>query len=614
MNKKAPLIRSLFVASFMFCVLGAVVHAQKAPTISSFTEVYLHGEKPVGRNLPKDGRNNGKVALVMARNEFETILVRTPMDGREFPKVENYVIRWNSDKLPFGIFLKVYAVGSQYFNKASAGSGASGEVPEIVVPIDVVSQPGFRWSEGTKPSKTILLFEIYTAPNTVVGQFDGVLEVSINAKKFEMPISIHVHDLVLSERFDLQTSFGFAPWAVLKKHYGRWVPEEADLYQKYFQLAGEHRVDLHKIYANFPDAQVASGIPGGSSSLKVADPPSITPTGAPIKKRHPSSEMPDLLATSLRGDLTFAKLLDLARGKSVNGYRWRTLDLPVPEKFKYPDADGKFAVEAENFWRALNASVLQRGLKDDTFVYFVDEPKPEQFPKIQKSIKALKVWAPDIKFLITAHAHRDLDSAVQIWCPNLSQWDRGDFPPSSSYLRRKKERGEQFWLYTSCNAHGCSNGESLLIPDLVTDRPSAFVRAFPWVAYRYGADGILYYDTVLGYGQKSSAPWRDGFNFSGYGEGNLFYPCNESLCGIKDQLVFASLRLKALRDGLEDVQILSQVAKAKLPVAGWVHDIVPSAQKFPKSTSVFAELKAKSLQEYAIKASASPQPDHSQSK
>ena len=54
--------------------------------------------------------------------------------------------------------------------------------------------------------------------------------------------------------------------------------------------------------------------------------------------------------------------------------------------------------------------------------------------------------------------------------------------------------------------------------------------------------------------------------------------------------------MKTIRDGLEDVEILS-LAKAKgLPVDAWVKELIPSVRNFPITTLPYESLKRRALE------------------
>jgi hypothetical protein len=91
------------------------------------------------------------------------------------------------------------------------------------------------------------------------------------------------------------------------------------------------------------------------------------------------------------------------------------------------------------------------------------------------------------------------------------------------------------------------------------DHPGPLNRAMGPLAFLTGVDGELYYDTVYAYNTKD--PWKDVFEFGGNGDGTLFYPGTPARLGTKDHQPIVSLRLKQIREGLEDYEYLHLLAR-----------------------------------------------------
>ena len=399
------------------------------------------------------------------------------------------------------------------------------------------------------------LIEFFNEASSRPGIYEGELSFELLSKKYMIPITLNLISYSLPQRFNLKTSFGFAPWSVLKKHYGGWNENENDLYQKYFDLAQDHRIDLHKIYISFPEQNKK-----GEVDLKTTK-----------KSAH---------------FLNIWK--DIYQGKNSSyAFKGSVTDLPVNEEMK-SNLDAK----KKSFWKSLNLSAKANDLIDNTYVYFADEPNELKIIEIKKNLTQIKKETIDLNFLLTHHYDPKLDNLINWWCVNYHQWDQKGYPSIDFYKKRlEKKKNEKIWFYSSCNAHGCSDSENNHEPDFSFDRPSSYIRSFPWLATLYHADGILYYDTVLGYDKGDMSPWKDEFNFSGWGEGNLFYPCNEKFCGEKDQYPLASLRLKILRDGLEDAQLLNDGMKRNVKVEGRLREFLGGARAFPVNLNQYNPFK-----------------------
>ena len=547
---------NLFKIKYRWTHLLFLLLTLPGPVKASELKIFAYGEKP-GLSAAVKVSDQSPLLLHMARNEFELITVQlSGENAKGLTSLKSYSIQFTDKKAP-QIELKAYLVGSHSFPHSSFAKTPSGEVPDILIPNELSAQKGFKIPKENIPTHPTYLFEIYNQDQSPSGFFSGFIRFSDGKNDYKVPLKLVTYSTRLPSAFEMKTSFGYSPGTVIQTHYGKWA-NDLILNQKYFELASEHRIDLHKIYLKFPD------------------PPTASQDYDPLVS----------LANPTQGFM--GQWSELRDGKlGPHHFKWKTTDLPVPSNEK--------SNPTEQFWTLLNASVKKHNLTD-SFVYYVDEPKTATFSTLAAQLKKIKKWAPDIQFLVTTHFNSALKDAFTIWCPNLIQWDVKGFPTPEFYQQIEKEKKEALWLYTGCNAHGCGGAEDIMNPDLVTDRPSAYQRALAWVALRYQAKGILYYNTIEAYGATPLSPWKDPFLFTGYGEGNLFYPCRPEVCGIAEQLPLPSMRLKIIRDGLEDAQILFMAEKAKAPVQQWLHTLIPNTRSFPTHTDEFEKVKIKALE------------------
>src|SRR5206468_10330843 len=84
------------------------------------------------------------------------------------------------------------------------------------------------------------------------------------------------------------------------------------------------------------------------------------------------------------------------------------------------------------------------------------------------------------------------------------------------------------------------------------DRPAAQNRAMEWQAWRQRAAGEHYYDTT--YACTEGDAWTGQYYFGGNGDGTLFYPGTPAKIGGTSHVPIASLRIKLIREGMEDYE------------------------------------------------------------
>ena len=80
-------------------------------------------------------------------------------------------------------------------------------------------------------------------------------------------------------------------------------------------------------------------------------------------------------------------------------------------------------------------------------------------------------------------------------------------------------------------------------------------RSMEWLSFVYNVQGELYYETTQAF--FTGDAWTNQYNFGGNGDGTLFYPGTTAKIGGKTEIPVESLRLKMIRDGMEDYELLN---------------------------------------------------------
>ena len=143
-----------------------------------------------------------------------------------------------------------------------------------------------------------------------------------------------------------------------------------------------------------------------------------------------------------------------------------------------------------------------------------------------------------------------------------------------------------FWSYTSCSNTGtCNNGHvgpeykgyPNTFPNYVVDGTPVANRAMEWMTFLHGQTGELYYyvdvcdyATGLSYScgvgapgvtKSPGNPLISNYYAGGWGDGTLIYPGSSEYVGAKIPIWLPSLRLKMIRDGMQDYEYLNALAK-----------------------------------------------------
>jgi hypothetical protein len=162
-----------------------------------------------------------------------------------------------------------------------------------------------------------------------------------------------------------------------------------------------------------------------------------------------------------------------------------------------------------------------------------------------------------------------LADVVDIWTPLINCFEsKPGFPdycarnvPRAEYQSLLRQ-GKSLWWYQSCASHSCTSAKSGYFrgwPSYTIDAAAVANRVMQWVTWTYGVTGNLYYAMNESYAQPAD-PWKAVYLHGGNGDGSLFYPGTPGRIGGSTDIPIESIRLKLIREGLEDYEYLAALA------------------------------------------------------
>jgi len=196
------------------------------------------------------------------------------------------------------------------------------------------------------------------------------------------------------------------------------------------------------------------------------------------------------------------------------------------------------------FLPALEKHLERRGWLDIYLQHLCDEPIRENAESYRKLADLVKKYAPRIRRIDANHYH-DLVGAIDVWVPQLNFYDQ-----SHKFYCARQEAGDEVWTYTCLAPRGT-------YPNRLIDYSLLKVRLLHWVNFRFGATGYLHW----GWNQWSvkdpfadvEPPHGQG-RFLPPGDGWIVYPSEE-------RVLLSSIRFEAMRDGIEDYELLQLLSK-----------------------------------------------------
>jgi hypothetical protein len=501
---------------------------------------------PMVKVKPTDGppaSAQAGVVLAAARNEFEPFQLVVRAEGSALSSVD---VELSDLRGPRGAVLSadraaIYLERFLTITRRSSIEGGTGEWPDALVPrVDRYAHErrnAFPFQVAAGRSQPVWL-ELYVPLGTPPGTYSGTVRVTAAGVAASMlPVTLRIWSFDLPSTSSLPTTFGLNGLGALKEHRGRYTNDDElrALTGIYARGALLHRLSTH------------GGTMAPPNGTRRAD------GGFDVDWTFYDGEVGPLLEGQVLGP-----------GDPLTGARATSVELRLPTG---SDAETRAALVRE--WVR---HFKQKGWFERLYHYLWDEPRPADFASVAAGGRVLRQADPTVPTLVTTRYDRSLADVVSIWCPVVNCVDEKPgadrFCPSPGVPRDtyagEMQKGKRLWWYQSCGSHGCDVvGGSYFTgwPSYVVDADAVAHRIMEWLTWRYRVGGELYFNTNEAYG-RGVDPWSDLLMHGGNGDGTLFYPGTPERIGGRTDIPIESIRLKLIREGLEDYEYFHLLAQA----------------------------------------------------
>jgi len=489
---------------------------------------------------PPPGGPARETVIFAARNEFEPFQLVLRSETGDLADVDVQVSDLYGPREAFFSNSNITVYLERYLNlkAASSDEGDAGEWPDPLIPrVDQYFHERrnafpFRLESGRNQP---LWIEVYVPLRTPPGTYRGVVTVSAaGAVVASIPLVLTVWNFDLPSTSSLKTSFGFNGVAALKQHRGQYTNDQdlLDITKVYAKAALLHRISIH----------------GGTLS-----PPRSNERGG------------SLVIDWDNYDREVGPFLDgtvFSQSEPLPGARATTVDLRL-------DAGLNTEEKKVLYWREWVKHFREKGWLDRLFYYVWDEPSPSDLPKVKERGRVARNASPELRNLVTTPLSDLLLDEIDIWAPLINCfeprpgfWDFCHITASREAYDPEIQQGKSLWWYQACSSHGCGGGGGAYFegwPSYVIDIPAMANRIMEWLTWVYRVEGELYYNLVEAYGREID-PWNDIYLFGGNGDGTLFYPGRPGQIGGSTHIPIESIRLKLIREGLEDYEYLTSLS------------------------------------------------------
>ncbi len=220
---------------------------------------------------------------------------------------------------------------------------------------------------------------------------------------------------------------------------------------------------------------------------------------------------------------------------------------PVMEKLDTGDPRAEQFLNS--FLPALYAHLEQRGWTKRYLQHIHDEAHGDERPVYNHYAKLIRAALPGVPIVDAVSLNQDLsffENVADIWVPVL-----GSFDNQMDKIRAHTAKGGQAWYYTCIFPQG-------RYLNRFTDLPLLKARMLPWFDFRYDFTGFLHW----GGDYWSPEPYdnvqpiiNDGKTLLPAGDNAIVYPWPDKYS------VRSSIRLEAMREGVEDYELLAALAE-----------------------------------------------------
>jgi len=507
-------------ARWLLLLLAPLLLRPAVPTIAWVVD-------PLTRVRPKDPPRTSAVEarVKAARNEAEAfqIVVRAGSKGIKAGTLEASELKGDGGRVierrHVSLFREQYLEVRTPSPRSKDGPGI---YPDALIPLPAEpgakppeKAPRFIGSPFQIPPEFNQPFwvEIHVPKDAAPGDYAGTITVSVPEEKpLVVPVTLTVWDFTLPDTPSLRTNFGGLGRRLLTGHpgYKPDTPPYRALERKYAEAMAAHR-------------------------LCPPVPPYLRPKEGPDGTVDPKE--------------SHAALKEWIESFHLNG---------LEIKLSGEDPAGKDRERNTKMIRSTWAYLKENGWEKLAYVYAVDEPNDaKMYEEVRRRAKMIHEAQPGLKVLCTEQpaatdaAWGTLVGSVDIWVPLWTLFDE-------KTVAARQQAGEEVWSYTAL-CQGKAGGDA---PYWEIDFPLLNYRIPAWTSRRYGLTGLLYWTVVY---WTAGDVWANPLTYNRQynGEGSLFYPGGDA--GIEGPV--ASMRLKALRDGLEDYEYLLLAGDAGLEKA-----------------------------------------------
>ncbi len=407
-------------------------------------------------------------------------------------------------------------------------TSAPASIPDPILEVSAVEVPA-----GTsQPVWLSAQVPLTAAP----GEYSSELTITAGEQRFSVPVSLRVRRAAVPAERTLLVTNWFSTGNIASGHgLRKWSEGYWKMLEAYARVMADHRqnVVLTPLFELVKAREDAKGALTFDFSRLDRWVELFTKAGVlgTIEGGHLASrgawEDPDFNGT--RPETTIPD-------GSVK--KWEPAKVTSPEQRQF----------LSQFLPALQSHLEARGWLKHYVQHLTDEPIPINAASYNTLAGMVREFAPNLR-TIDATMCREVAGSVDVWVPQPEELDQ-----HPDFFAERRKAGDDVWFYTCLAPKGKYMNRFI-------DYHTLSTRLLHWMNYRYGLPGYLHW----GFNYWQADPFKDlepnwgGDTHLPPGDSHIVYPGKRG--------PMPSIRLEAMRDGIEDYELLRLLAKSNKKAA-----------------------------------------------
>ena len=489
-----------------------------------------------------------------AKNEYEggQIIIRAGGDIKSYNAEISDLKNGNSVISNENIEIyhqKYIEIKQEWLSNPSNPEYPAGWYPDALLPIETAVE--YKENTVSKGNNQGIWITVHVPSDAEAGIYTGNVTVTMDNQTVNVPVELKVYDFALPEENHSKTAFSI--WNT--RHSGMLQYGELDasieMYQEYYDFLLEYRISA----AHVPTYELVDTAEYARVAVETVKNPKVASFELPYEAKN--------LSGSLAGHVGEAYVgLDEAYLESV------LTNLVIESKNQNFNALSKAYVffgilidepKENTFWVVKEIdnqfkNIKQRVADKDAIFEVDDTLSAAEQEKQAQLLSEIKESLLNINHIVTSRVEQGLIDlgGVDTWCPMFDSYGSEVYEYNAE--QRRELYGENLWWYGCIFPH-------TPYPTYQIDDHLLSPRLISWMQMEKGIEGNLFwgvnvykqYSHEEGQYLSTRNPYEIPYSLpNANGDGMLVYP--GEYYGIYGPV--ASLRLEAIRDGMEDYEYL----------------------------------------------------------